>query len=469
MKSILTISLSLSILLCFSMGSDQADKDEILFFSAIARHGARTMANPEYYQITDDESFLKNPGRLTNVGKHQLYLLGRQLADKYIRQNKVLSVKYNPNQIIARASGINRTIESAQSLLMGLYPPGTGPALSPEEIEAAVPPIKVEHLEEIQAELREAALPFYARTIPLRTATAVFDYIFAPHLECDTIAEDEEQYADEFKKIDEKYNDYYPLLKSRYNLTVKDTVDVYKLYDNVAAALGNAIKLKINFTEEDLETLEAITVDENINVFVKSELKVKLLCHMILYDLRRHLMRVVEEDKNNVPHDQRLRFALFHVSDAHIMALSKILPITIDTYIKFASSLIFELHKITDHQKNVQYHIKVFYNTQEQDFSKNDLYKYEKFVEYIKENAFEDDEDFLDNCFSEHNPVDYDKEEFTAITVILFIVFLLIWGANWWALTRKPKEEEPTTTSSLTEPTGLINETINEGDSPTKK
>ncbi len=440
----------------------RCDKDELIFLAAIARHGARHMANPEYYHITNDTSFLRNPGRLTNVGKHQLYLLGRQLADTYVKEYKLLSMKYNPKQIVVRSSGINRTIESAQSLLAGLYQPGTGPSMDLRQLETALPPIHVENLEEIQRELRDSALPYYMRTIPVHTSTAVNDYLFSPHTECDTVAEDEEDYEDEFAEINKRYTDFYSKLKNKYGLDVDSTLDVYKLYDNIVSAQGNAVKLNINLDSEDLAKLREIANVENLQIFPRSDLKVKLLSHVLLSDIRKHFTRAVTDQAEDATSAQdRLRMALFQISDAHILALNRLFPLKLNSTVVFASILLFELHKVTDNSGNVQYRIKAIYNGQEVDLGK--LRRYEEFMAHLEDNTYEDDEDFKKNCFEGYDAPPFDRDTYVAITVILFIIFLLIWGSNWFILTRKEKESTTENSESLVEPTtGVLNSSVNE-------
>ena len=139
------------------------------------------MIYEEYFRITNDTDFKRNPGQLTNVGRHQLYLLGRSLGDKYIRELKFLSSNYNPQEIFIRTSGFNRTIESAQSILQGLYQQGTGPYVDDRQAMIAKPPIKVENFDELRIELRDAALPNYMESFVIHTSQEVEDYWFNPH------------------------------------------------------------------------------------------------------------------------------------------------------------------------------------------------------------------------------------------------------------------------------------------------
>uniref|UniRef100_H2YF55 Lysophosphatidic acid phosphatase type 6 n=1 Tax=Ciona savignyi TaxID=51511 RepID=H2YF55_CIOSA len=119
----------------------------------IFRHGARTpllspdylpkieysksqMTHPEHtiipYVITelhDEEIVIKHNttwgetkgdhGQLTSVGAEQLYQLGCFLRKKYLSE---LDFVKDPSQVYARSTGVKRTVESARSVLAGLFP-----------------------------------------------------------------------------------------------------------------------------------------------------------------------------------------------------------------------------------------------------------------------------------------------------------------------------------------------------------
>ncbi len=389
-----------------ALAASAEPKDEIIFAAVVVRHGARHMLSSKYMNITNNAEFLRNPGRLTNVGKRQLYLLGRQLADMYMVQSQLLGTRLNPYQICVRSSGTNRTIESVQSLLSGLFQPGLGLSLSNQE--------------------------------------------FSPHTECTTaIKADEKQYTKEFSKLSDKYSDFYKNL-AKYNLSVANIEDVYMLYDNILAARGNAVDINIKLTPEDNEMLHTVSYEENMKHFPRSEVKVKLLTHVILSDVRKHFIRAVEDDVKKVPKEKSLRMAILQISDCHILALSKLLPIKLLDNIPFAASVIFELHKQTDTYGNVFYRVKSMYNGKPFDLTEQGLDKFEAFRDYLGQHVYSGDAEFKEVCYG--SPADtFDRETYMAITVILLMSFVFLWGANWFLLTRKTekKSEEEVYTDSM--------------------
>lgn len=97
----------------------------------ITRHGDRTpfdnIVNANYQWGTD-------LSELTPIGMHQEFMLGSTLRKHYIEDLKFLDGQYKANTIYTLSSNSNRTILSAECLLMGLYPPGTtGPEIAKEE------------------------------------------------------------------------------------------------------------------------------------------------------------------------------------------------------------------------------------------------------------------------------------------------------------------------------------------------
>ena len=88
------------------------------------RHGARApqkFYNREKY-LDYILEYWDTPGELTAAGQRMHYLLGIRNRIRYIVEEKFLSDKYDPHEILMYSSYINRTIISAAAQLQGLYP-----------------------------------------------------------------------------------------------------------------------------------------------------------------------------------------------------------------------------------------------------------------------------------------------------------------------------------------------------------
>jgi hypothetical protein len=82
-------------------------------------------------------------GELTQNGKRQHYLMGEEVRERYMVKNKLLdATKYNPKEIMVRATDINRTIESAMAQMLSLYP--TGHSLELNQSTRALPILPVD-------------------------------------------------------------------------------------------------------------------------------------------------------------------------------------------------------------------------------------------------------------------------------------------------------------------------------------
>ena len=151
--------------------------ETILFAWQIHRHGARA----PYNDIINNSDIYKEhwleKEELTNVGKRMLYLLGVKARKRYIENNKLLSETYSPQEILIRSTDVNRTIESVESFIQGLYPAGTGPVLNSDiakNNDISYPPNKLykEKFAEIIANYslngnNNYALPYRMNILPI--------------------------------------------------------------------------------------------------------------------------------------------------------------------------------------------------------------------------------------------------------------------------------------------------------------
>ena len=139
----------------------------------IFRHGART----PYSGMTKDfkDCFgqqwfgLKE---LTGIGLHQHFLVGYRNRLKYVNEYGLISPVYNPREIYLISTDSNRTIMSANAQVQGLFPPGTGPFIYPNQSNNSLPPVKKEIIEEEKNELDEmnyTSLPNNINIIPVHS------------------------------------------------------------------------------------------------------------------------------------------------------------------------------------------------------------------------------------------------------------------------------------------------------------
>ena len=102
-------------------------QEKLIFAVDIVRHGDRTplITTPDM-----QKTWPQGAGQLTSKGMHQEYKLGKRFRQRYVQHYHLLPQHYNGHTMNVRSSSMPRTLMSAQSILYGLYPLGTGPGLS---------------------------------------------------------------------------------------------------------------------------------------------------------------------------------------------------------------------------------------------------------------------------------------------------------------------------------------------------
>lgn len=131
-------------------------EDKLLFAADLIRHGDRTPlsefpAEPHVWPL--------GFGQLTPRGMRQEYNLGAAMRAEYVDRYHLLPSSYTVGTLYVRSSDVDRTLMSAQCVLAGLYPHGTGP-VSPDD--------------------GKPALPDFAQPIPVHTVAAGGDTLIIP-------------------------------------------------------------------------------------------------------------------------------------------------------------------------------------------------------------------------------------------------------------------------------------------------
>lgn len=110
-------------------------KETLIFVFDVIRHGDRTPLH-----VIPKASYVwpQGLGQLTPEGMQQEFQRGVEFRKEYVDRTHLLSAHYNNKEIYVLSTNADRTLMSAQSVLLGLYPLGTGPVLS-ESNQFALP------------------------------------------------------------------------------------------------------------------------------------------------------------------------------------------------------------------------------------------------------------------------------------------------------------------------------------------
>ena len=200
--------------------------EELIFVELQSRHGARGPL--ELNEKNEDLLGEKWPslGELSAVGQRMEYVLGLRNRYKYIENNRFLSEKYDPHEILVYSTSLNRTLLSMTSQLQGLYPDYAKPgeALNKKQLNNSFPNISIDY-EEINEELdrlENCSLPNYMLMIPIHMISGFEKKLVVyDHEDCklnvkkitDKNEKEEENVIDITKNFNEKYgkgiNNFY--------------------------------------------------------------------------------------------------------------------------------------------------------------------------------------------------------------------------------------------------------------------
>lgn len=144
--------ITLLILLMFSCNAFAEEK--LIFAVDIIRHGDRMPIS----DLSKSSYQWPQPfGQLTPKGMRQEYELGAKFREEYVEHYHLLPPNYVSGTMYVYSTDIDRTLMSAQCVLMGLYPHGTGPSVD-----------------------GKPALPGFAQPIPIHTVAAHDETLLYP-------------------------------------------------------------------------------------------------------------------------------------------------------------------------------------------------------------------------------------------------------------------------------------------------
>ena len=128
----------------------------------VFRHGARGpyADHPEYGFQPEFETGL---GQLTPTGERQHYLLGAKRRRTYIDEYGFLGDNFDPKELYAISTDVNRTIMSAHAHVMGIYPLQTGPTMQADKVREGLLPFQ----NQINLDITDTALKYGHQPIPI--------------------------------------------------------------------------------------------------------------------------------------------------------------------------------------------------------------------------------------------------------------------------------------------------------------
>ncbi|CDW72179.1 lysosomal acid phosphatase-like [Stylonychia lemnae] len=255
-------------------------------------------------------------GMLTSVGMRQHYLLGSEVRQRYIQDQRLLDSEYNADQIEIYSTLIERTYYSALSQFSGIYP----------NIQQNIKNQKLS-----QTQQKNAILPIQVGTDP--------DY--------------DKLLFEEFKAIDQKDNQMLQTLEASLNKT-NQIGSNDQIFDEIQQAQANGLKMPFTLTEQDQMTIKD---------FKRFDLESKyaLKRDAALFDSQ--TLRKIIADKLilRVQNNTDLRLILMSLHDTDISLLLVTIDQPQNEQPPVATTLFLELYKSSNTSQDVLY-IRAKYN-----------------------------------------------------------------------------------------------------------
>lgn len=291
----------------------------------ITRHGDRSpfdnIVNVNYQWGTDLTE-------LTPIGMNQEYMLGSKLRKHYIEDLKFLDNSYKANTIYTLSSNSNRTILSAECLLMGLYPPGTGPEIAKEE----------------------PALPGRIQVIPVRSLPDNSYMILTPYQTylkiLDKYVYSSKEWTDKQNELKPKFEVWEKILGNK----VKTLGDVLTIGDVLIVAKQHKLPMPEGLSNEDVQEILQAT-----SWGLAQQFKSESVSYLMGGELINTIIKNLKESS-----DSKYKYKLTYYSghDITILPVMSLLGSPLEESPGYAANIIIELYK----DGASQFYVKVLYN-----------------------------------------------------------------------------------------------------------
>jgi len=297
-------------------------KEQLIFTVDLVRHGDRTPIQ----QIPKSPHLWKEGlGELTPEGMKQEFELGTALRKKYIDEYHLLPSHYASETMYVRSTDYNRTLMSAESLLFGLYPLGTGSPSLPSEFQ----PVPIHTVPKSKENLLE---PSPSKNI-FSLASLYFDIHRAWKNKTASMQTELKTWSD----------------ATGFNLN--DPHELDKLSDNLNVRRFHHIAYPAGITDTDAEKIISLG-----QLAVTTYFKYKEVSYPMGY---RFLNTVADYIKNASDKKTPLKYVLFLGHDVSIMSVMTTLGQPLEKMPPYASRLNFSLFQDNDKQ-----YIKITLNDQ---------------------------------------------------------------------------------------------------------
>lgn len=290
--------------------------DTLIFAVDLIRHGDRT---PVSSLPAVHYEWKEGLGQLTAEGMQQEYNLGQALRKKYIEQTHLLPEHYQYGTIYARSTDYHRTLMSAESLLVGLYPPGTGPNTTDSPLPA---------------------LPHGFQPIPVFSAPSKYDDVIIQEVNPVERIRLLEQYVYSTKEWQQKntlFKDKYPVWSRLTGMPINGLEDMQLLGHTLYIHQLHNAPMPDGLSNEDIKTI----IDLSDWVFMAQEKPQQIgIAHST-----RMMTNIVRYLDNASQQKTPLKYVLLSAHDTTIARALSFMGAPLDKTPPYASNLNFALYE----------------------------------------------------------------------------------------------------------------------------
>lgn len=299
-------------------------KEQLLFAVDLIRHGDRI---PVFAIPKSPYHWSEGYGELTPEGMNQEFQLGVQLRKKYIDKYHLLPAHYRSETMYVRSTDVNRTLMSAESCLMGLYPLGTGPQLNSNT----------------------PALPAAFQPIPVHTVPLDQDHLLTWKASKNVllIMKNHKAWQEKMASLQDQFAKW----SQATGMKIENLGQLELLGDNFYIRKLHHIPLPAGMSSQDAAQIISAGQWVLVNK-VKSEKIASPVGHEILKTVMNYFQRTTEQPLT-------LKYVLFSAHDVTIMAVMNTLGAPMNEPPTYASHLNFALF-----ENDKKYSIKVSLNDQ---------------------------------------------------------------------------------------------------------
>jgi acid phosphatase len=288
------------------------EEKKLLFAVDLIRHGDRT---PVIEIPGAPHHWPEGLGQLTPLGMQQEYNLGKKFHHRYIEQEKLLPRSYHPGIIYVRSTDVDRTLMSAECVLMGLYPLGSGPFLHSSFL------------------MNSFALPFGFQPIPIHTVSQESDTLLLSHHHRSELEKGISSIP-ACRERERQLQPYFPSWSKATGVPLHDAIDL--------EALGDALyiyRLKHLAMPKGLSIAESDTIIQACKVVFKQSITaMDQSGKNLLLEIAHHLEEATEKKSP-------LKYILYSAHDSSIMSLLAAMNVSIQEIPHYSSDLNIALYE----------------------------------------------------------------------------------------------------------------------------